>query len=170
MAETGQFPHVVIGASRMGGHEIVGQELSLPPLPVEGVETFLELDQPVDGGFPHKSQDPVGGMLRCNLHLSGHMMGYDPPEVVVPVSLVGEYHVVPYTGVDEDPPHTGHGGYPPQKGDLTGMVDGHPGTGFRTEASAVPTDPIRYFLRTFDAVHVGCGAAHILDYAVETGR
>lgn len=136
-----EIPHVVLPASGMGRHEVVGQ-VEVPAASRDRVrEHGTELLEYLPLGLTHEPQNARAHMLGCDLHLTGDVMGDDPVKVLAAVGPVGDYHVVPDAGVHEDVPHAGHLGDPAQQVRLPGVVDGKMGTGSGPEASAIRAHP-----------------------------
>ena len=95
-AEAGQMLHVIIGATRMCGDEVVRQEFVPPHPPATGVEHPLESLQDIRSRLPHEVQDLVAHMLRGYLHLSRDMIRDERFKIRGTVLLVGEDHIVAY--------------------------------------------------------------------------
>jgi len=153
----------------MGGYEVVCEEDVLAASLGAAVEHPLEFQQSIGTRFAHQPQHIPAHMLRSYLHLSGYMVLHQGLQIVIPFDVIGEDHIVPYPGADEDLLDAGYGPDPVQQSDLAAMVYVQLRAWTVTKTSLVParTDPV--LLETIYAVHVGRWSSDIAYDAVEIG-
>ena len=143
----------------MGGDQVIGEELALAGQTVQIIETGFELQQRSSARLAHQCQDMLFGVFRSHFHLSRDMVLHHFAQVSVAMFPVALQHIIADAGGHENFFYARDLADLAQEINLRLVVNFHQRANIRIEATFGGADALGEFPTTFEAVHVGGGAA-----------
>ena len=162
-----QGEHVFLGATRIGGNQVIGQVLLLANPFGYAFKLALEGQQAVGSRFAHAFEHLRHGVFRCEFKLTGHVLGDQFLQVFLAEIAIGHHQVVPDAGADEDLAHIGQLAQFAQQFQVGLVREPKQGADLGVDTTFVLAGATQALHAAFIAIHIGRRATQIADDALE---